>query len=143
VSPGLQFKRFWGSFCCGCSGGGGGEGGGGKVAEVCSWSFTTISCSEVKNACSYTSSVLYAFFHFKLSFLHPLILFFVFHTFLILNTSNKRYTLENGSIYLLLKFRNSALVFTQLSLGSFLNLFIFILNFSLWNNSFQTPTYVS
>ena len=59
-------------------------------------------------------------FCFKWPFQHPLILSFVFRMFLILNTSNKKDILENGSIYLFSEFQNSPLAFVLLSLWSFL-----------------------
>ena len=60
-----------------------------------------------------------------------------------LNTSNKKWTLKNGYIYPFPRFQNNPLIFMQLSLGSFLNLFTFILNFSVQNNSFQISAYIS
>ena len=42
-----------------------------------------------------------------------------------LKTSNKKYNLNNGSKYLFPKFQNILSIFTQLTLGSFLNLVIF------------------
>lgn len=42
----------------------------------------------------------------KWPFLHQLILFLVYHTFLILNTSKKKYMLKNWSVYLFPKFGN-------------------------------------
>jgi len=43
-------------------------------------------------------------------FLDVLILFIVWHTFLILNTSSQKYALKNGSTYLLPKFQNDPLI---------------------------------
>jgi hypothetical protein len=72
-------------------------------------------------------------FRFKWLFLHLLILISCFCTFLILSTSNKNYMLKIGSVYLFPKFQKNPLVCAQLSLGSFLNLLIFILSCSLFH----------
>ena len=82
-------------------------------------------------------------FCFKCPFLHLLILLFLFHTFLELKTLNKHYTLRNGSEYRQPKFPNTPPTFTQLILGSCLNLSIVTLCFRFWNNSFQTSASIN
>jgi hypothetical protein len=69
-----------------------------------------------------TSADNWSTFCCKWPFLHRLILFLVYHTFLILNTSKKKYMLKNWSVYLFPKFGNSALIF---SLAKFSTVFEF------------------
>jgi hypothetical protein len=68
--------------------------------------------------------------HFKCLFLHLLMLSIVFHTFLKLIASNKKYTLENESIYPFHKFEENPPIFAKRS-WSFFILFIFQSNFHL------------
>jgi hypothetical protein len=51
-------------------------------------------------------------FHFKQQFSHLLILSIVFHTFLKIKTSNKKYMLKNESIY---KLQENPPIFMQIS----------------------------
>jgi hypothetical protein len=52
---------------------------------------------------------------FKCPFLHLLILFVVFNTFLKIKPSNKKNALKNESVYLLRKFQENPPIFMQLS----------------------------
>jgi hypothetical protein len=61
---------------------------------------------------------------FKYPFLHLLILSVVFHTFLKLITSNKKYTHKNVSVYPFCRFEENPLVFMKL-IWSFFILSIF------------------
>jgi hypothetical protein len=57
-------------------------------------------------------------------FSHVLLLSVVFHTFLKINTSNKKHTPKNESIYKFCKFQENPPIFTQLNWSCFI-LFIF------------------
>jgi hypothetical protein len=75
-------------------------------------------------------------FSFKTLILHLLLSYLIFHALYNLNASHKKYTFKNGSIYPFPKFQNNPLIFIQLNLGSSLNLFTFVLNFSVYRKSF-------
>lgn len=103
----------------------------------------TLKLSSARDLNSNVTTEVHSSIHFKWTFLHLLILSLSFHTVLNQNTSNKKYNLKNGSTYPLPKLWKYLLIFTQLSLGSLLNIFIFVFNFSLWNNYFKISVHVS
>jgi hypothetical protein len=108
--------------------------------QLVSWNVMFLRLLNVnleKNMGDLNPKVAQGSFHFKFPFLHLPILSVVFHIFLKIKTSNKKYTIKKGSTYPFHKFKEN------LSLGSFFILFIFTLSFILWIYSFQRAASVS